>query len=582
MNRLANERSPYLLQHADNPVDWYPWGNDAFARARAEEKPIFLSVGYSTCHWCHVMEHESFESADVARVLNEHFVSIKVDREERPDVDRVYMTYVQATTGSGGWPMSVWLTPELKPFYGGTYFPPSSKWNRPGFIQILGEIARVWGADRQKIRDSADTVTEQLRATGEPSQPGGRQMPGPDALKHTAQQFKEAFDRRHGGFGDAPKFPRPSELLFLLREYSRTGDGVARDVALATLRAMALGGMRDHVGGGFHRYSVDAAWRVPHFEKMLYDQAQLVLAFVEGGLVSGEALFLDVAEDTLRYVMREMTDPGGGFYSAEDADSVPPEHASDAHPHKSEGAFYLWRDDELDVLLGADAGMVKRRFGVEPDGNAPVDPQQEFTGKNLLFVATGFDDLARDAGKSAAQIDEILARARLAMFGARVRRPHPYLDDKILTAWNGLMIAAFARVGRVTTGLGREGPYLAAAQGAAEFVRTTLWRPEARTLLRRYRDGHAEIEGYAEDYANLIFGLVELFQADPDPRWLVWAIELQERQDELFWDDAEGGWFSTTGKDPSILLRSKEDYDGAEPTPSAVSVLNLLALSHLV
>ncbi len=582
MNRLANERSPYLLQHASNPVDWYPWGEAAFARARAEEKPIFLSVGYSTCHWCHVMEHESFESQDVARVLNEHFVSIKVDREERPDVDRVYMTYVQATTGSGGWPMSVWLTPELKPFYGGTYFPPSSKWNRPGFIQILGEIARVWGADRQKIRDSADTVTEQLRATGEPSQAGGRQMPGPDALTHTAQQFKEAFDRRHGGFGDAPKFPRPSELLFLLREYSRTGDGVARDVALATLRAMALGGMRDHVGGGFHRYAVDAAWRVPHFEKMLYDQAQLVLAFVEGGLVSGEALFLDVAEDTLRYVMREMTDPGGGFYSAEDADSVPPEHASDAHPHKSEGAFYLWRDDELDVLLGADAGIVKRRFGVEPDGNAPVDPQQEFTGKNLLFVATGFDDLARDAGKSAAQIDEILARARLAMFGARVRRPHPYLDDKILTAWNGLMIAAFARVGRVTTGLGREGPYLAAAQGAAEFVRTTLWRPEERTLLRRYRDGHAEIEGYAEDYANLIFGLVELFQADPDPRWLVWAIELQERQDELFWDDAEGGWFSTTGKDPSILLRSKEDYDGAEPTPSAVSVLNLLALSHLV
>jgi hypothetical protein len=582
MNHLSSERSPYLLQHANNPVDWYPWGDEAFAKARAEEKPIFLSVGYSTCHWCHVMEHESFENPDVARVLNEHFVSIKVDREERPDVDRVYMTFVQATTGSGGWPMSVWLTPALKPFYGGTYFPPSSKWNRPGFVQILGEIARVWGAERQKVLDSADAVTEQLRGTGEASGAGSSGIPGTDALKHTAQQFKEVFDRRHGGFGDAPKFPRPSELLFLLREYARAGDGVARDVALATLRAMALGGMRDHVGGGFHRYSVDAAWRVPHFEKMLYDQAQLVLAFAEGGLASGEGLFLDVAEDTLRYVMREMTDSRGGFYSAEDADSIPPEHALDPAPHKSEGAFYLWRATELDGLLGADAEVVKRRFGVEPEGNAPIDPQQEFTGKNLLFVARGLDDLARDAGTSAAEVEATLSRTRLAMFGARVKRPRPHLDDKILTAWNGLMIAAFARVARVTTGLGREGPYLAAARAAADFVRTTLWRSDGRTLLRRYRDGHAEIEGYAEDYANLVFGLLELFQADPDPRWLTWAIELQERQDELFWDDADGGWFSTTGKDPSILLRAKEDYDGAEPTPSAVSVLNLLWLSHLV
>ncbi len=581
MNRLSSERSPYLLQHARNPVDWYPWGDEAFARARREEKPIFLSIGYSTCHWCHVMEHESFESPDVARVLNEHFVSIKVDREERPDVDRVYMAFVQATTGSGGWPMSVWLTPDLKPFYGGTYFPPSSKWNRPGFVQILGEIARVWGAERQKVLESAESLTEQLRGS---QQPGarGREIPGADALRHTADQFKAVFDARHGGFGDAPKFPRPSELLFLLREYSRAGDGVARDIAVATLRAIALGGMRDHVGGGFHRYSVDAAWRVPHFEKMLYDQAQLVLALVEGGLASGDALFLEAAEDTLRYVLREMTDAGGAFYSAEDADSVPPEHASAPAPHKSEGAFYLWRADELDDLLGPDADLVKRRFGVEPGGNAPVDSQQEFTGKNLLFVAKGLTDLAREERKSVAEVDAALARARLTMFGARVKRPRPHLDDKILTAWNGLMIAAFARVARVTKGLGREGPYLAAARAAAGFIQDTLWRSETRTLLRRYRDEHAEIDGYAEDYANLIFGLLELFQADPDPRWLAWAVELQDRQDELFWDEADGGWFSTTGKDPSILLRSKEDYDGAEPTPSAISVLNLLALSHLV
>ena len=323
MNRLARERSPYLLQHADNPVDWFPWGEEAFAKARADDKPIFLSIGYSTCHWCHVMEHESFESAAVAAVLNEHFVSIKVDREERPDVDRVYMTFVQATTGSGGWPMSVWLTPDLKPFYGGTYFPPSSQWGRPGFVDILQEIARVWRAERAKVMQSAEAMTTQLRTLEQPS-PAGT-VPGADALAQTVASSGEAFDPRHGGFGEAPKFPRPTELLFLLREHARTGDTSAADMVLRTLRAMALGGMRDHIGGGFHRYSVDGAWRVPHFEKMLYDQAQLVLAFVEAAQASGDPFYAEVAEDTLLYVMREMTDAGGGFYSAEDADSVPPE-----------------------------------------------------------------------------------------------------------------------------------------------------------------------------------------------------------------------------------------------------------------
>ena len=587
MNRLASERSPYLLQHAANPVDWYPWSDEAFARSRHENKPIFLSVGYSTCHWCHVMEHESFEHAAVAAVLNEHFVAIKVDREERPDVDRVYMAFVQATTGSGGWPMSVWLTPDLKPFYGGTYFPPSSRWGRPGFVDILQEIARVWREEQAKVLRSADALTAQLCGAERATPAAG--MPGRDALARTVLQFSQSFDPRHGGFGDAPKFPRPSELLFLLREYARAGgDNAARDMVLATLRAMALGGMRDHIGGGFHRYSVDAAWRVPHFEKMLYDQAQLVLAYLEGALASGDAFYMEVAEDTLRYVMREMTDQAGGFYSAEDADSVPPEHASEPNAHKSEGAFYLWRAGDVDQLFGADAAavrVVKKRFGIQPDGNAPSDPQQEFTGKNLLYVAAGIDELAGSGDE--ATIVDLLTRARLTLFQARVGRPRPHLDDKVLTAWNGLMIAAFAKVARAVRALGPDGlgagqPYLDAARRAAAFIEQRMWNADTRTLLRRYREGHAEIDAYAEDYAYLIFGLVELFQADPDPRWLSWAVALQRRQDELFSDQGNGGWFSTTGRDPSVLLRMKEDYDGAEPSASSVSVLNLLALSHLV
>jgi hypothetical protein len=585
MNRLGRERSPYLLQHAHNPVDWFPWGDEAFARARAEDKPIFLSIGYSTCHWCHVMEHESFENAEVARALNERFVSIKVDREERPDVDRVYMAFVQGTTGSGGWPMSVWLTPDLKPFYGGTYFPPTSRWGRPGFIDVLREIARVWSAEREKVTESAETLTKHLQSAEQPAP--AWTVPNAEALARTVQQFKEAFDPRHGGFGDAPKFPRPSELLFLLREHGRAGDADAREMVLRSLRAMALGGMRDHVGGGFHRYSVDAAWRVPHFEKMLYDQAQLVLAFVEAAQVAGDPFYAEVAEDTVLYVLREMTDAAGGFHSAEDADSVPPEEAGAPSPHKKEGAFYLWRADELDALLGDDSTMVKLRFGVRSDGNAPQDPQQEFTGKNLLYVARSVEDIAAQTGNAPADIVEALHRARVRMFEARLGRPRPHRDDKVLTAWNGLMIGACARLARVLSGRDAAArtaaePYLEAARRAAGFIRERMWNAASRTLLRRYRDDHAEIEAYAEDYAYLIFGLIELFQADGEPMWLEWALALQRRQDELFWDEAAGGWFSTTGQDPSVLVRMKEDYDGAEPTASAVSVMNLLLLSHLV
>ena len=576
-NRLAAEHSPYLLQHKDNPVDWLPWSDEAFDRARRQDKPIFLSIGYSTCHWCHVMEHESFENQAIADLLNAHFVSIKVDREERPDVDRVYMTFVQATTGSGGWPMSVWLTPELGPFYGGTYFPPTSRWGRPGFTEVLQEIARVWREEREKVVQSAAAMLDRLRSFAAPSAAESR-VPPPAILERAVGEFAAAFDARRGGFGEAPKFPRPSELLFLLREHARTGRAEIRDIVLVTLRAMAVGGMRDHVGGGFHRYAVDAEWRVPHFEKMLYDQAQLVLAFVEAAQITGDAYYAEVATDTLDYVRRDLTDPEGGFYSAEDADSIPPERAGDPDAHKMEGAFYVWREEEIRELLGEDAPIFRERYGVQAGGNAPFDPQQEFVDKNLLHTARSIDDIASLTGRSPGEVDEALARARATLFAARAKRPRPHLDDKVLTAWNGLMIAAFARAARVLDGHRR---YLDDAVRATRFIQSRLYDDATGTLLRRYRQGHADVPGYAEDYAYLILGLIELFQAQGDPQWLEWALQLQRKQDELFWDPVDAGWFSTTGRDPSVLLRLKEDYDGAEPAASSVSVLNLLVLSHL-
>jgi uncharacterized protein YyaL (SSP411 family) len=575
-NRLASEQSPYLLQHKDNPVDWYPWGEEAFARARREEKPIFLSIGYSTCHWCHVMEHESFEHPDVAAVLNARFIAIKVDREERPDIDRVYMTFVQATSGSGGWPMSVWLTPDLRPFYGGTYFPPTSRWGRPGFVEVLNEIARTWEADRDKVLYSALTIVERLRSFQMAG--AGGAVPGPAALDRAVAEFSTAFDRHRGGFGSAPKFPRPSELLFLLHEHARTGAAEPRDMALATLRAMALGGMRDHVGGGFHRYSVDAEWRVPHFEKMLYDQAQLVLAFVDASQVTGDREYADVADDTLSYVLRDLTDPAGGFYSAEDADSIPPEHAGEPGAHRLEGAFYIWGDGEIGALLGGDADVFRLRYGIRPDGNAPADPQGEFTGKNLLYTAAPLEEVAARTGRSIADVAASLTASRERLRLARGNRPRPRLDDKVLAAWNGLMIAAFARAARV---LPDGSGYGDAAARAAEFVWRTLWDPATRTLQRRYRNGEAAVAGYAEDYAYMAFGLLELFQTTGDARWLEWALTLHRRLDELFWDSVDGGWFSTTGADPSVLLRLKEQYDGAEPAASSVAVQNLLRLSSL-
>jgi uncharacterized protein YyaL (SSP411 family) len=587
-NRLAAEQSPYLLQHANNPVDWWPWGEPAFDEARRSGRPIFLSIGYATCHWCHVMEHESFEDAATAELLNRDFVPVKVDREERPDVDRVYMTFVQATTGSGGWPMSVWLTPDLQPFYGGTYFPPQSQYGRPAFRDVLQEIVRAWRDERPNITTSAAEIVERLSALS-----GSRDAAGfvdASALDSVRHEFEQSFDKRRGGFGDQPKFPRPSELLFLLREHARTGAAAPAEMVLQTLRAMAMGGMRDHVGGGFHRYSVDGSWRVPHFEKMLYDQAQLVVAYLEGAQAAGDPFFAQIAEDTLQYVAREMTDEAGGFYSAEDADSVPPDMATIAGARKMEGAFYLWTTEETRRVLGEASPAFELRYGLQPKGNAPIDPHNEFEGKNILYTARSIADISRELSAEPGNVARQLMSARVALFKARAVRPRPERDDKVLTAWNGLMIAAAARAGRVLAGGDaldqptQDDPgerHLRAAIRAAEFIQRELWDPERQVLRRRYRQGHVAVDGFAEDYAFLIWGLLELLQSTGDARWLLWARDLQARQDELFLDREHGGWFSTTGGDPSVLVRSKEEYDGAEPSATSVSVLNTLTLAHI-
>ncbi|MDQ6810263.1 MAG: thioredoxin domain-containing protein, partial [Verrucomicrobiota bacterium] len=464
-NQLAHEKSPYLLQHADNPVDWRPWGEEAFAKARAENKPIFLSIGYSTCHWCHVMAHESFENEDIAAVMNREFVNIKVDREERPDVDRVYMTFVQATTGGGGWPMSVWLTPALKPFVGGTYFPPEDRYGHPGFKKVLERIAAAWKQDHGKIAEQGNRIIAALSEAAEGGRESRAQL-NPEVLDTAYGQFARSFDAHEGGFGSAPKFPRPSTLNFLVRfaarvkERNRGGTdegGVpgaasspaetraahALEMSLFTLQKMAAGGMHDQLGGGFHRYSVDATWHVPHFEKMLYDQSQLAIAYLEAFQITGDEQFATVVRDTLDYVRRDMTAPGGGFFSAEDADSEVPGADAD-HGKKSEGAFYIWTQKEIEAALGADAGSFTFQYGVLPDGNAPAgaDPHGEFTGRNILIVRHTLAETAARFGKSEDAVRASLAESRATLLRLRAGRPRPHLDDKIITAWNGLMISA--------------------------------------------------------------------------------------------------------------------------------------------
>ncbi len=571
-NRLLREKSPYLLQHAYNPVDWYPWGEEAFAKARAEDKPIFLSIGYSTCHWCHVMERESFENEATAEILNQHYVPIKVDREERPDVDRIYMTYVQATTGGGGWPMSVWLTPELKPFLGGTYFPPDNRYGRPGFPAVLEYVAEKWKSDRARIIASSRQVIEEiLRQTA--IAPAAR-IAGKEALESCFSALRRSYDTRLGGFGGAPKFPRPVALNFLLRYWGRTRNEEALEMVLRTLDAMARGGMHDQLGGGFHRYAVDARWFVPHFEKMLYDQAQLAVSYLEAYQISGHEGYAAVARDIFEYVLRDMTGPAGGFYSAEDADSV----MDPAEPHrKGEGAFYIWSQQEIDDLLGQPAAKYfSYYYGVEAGGNVVEDPHQEFTGRNILAVTRSVEETARHFDASVETVRAALEEGRRRLLEARGRRVRPHRDDKILTAWNGLMISAFAKGGAI---LG-EPRYLAAARRAADFLTREMYRPAERLLLRRYRDGEAAIPGFADDYAFFAQALLDLYEAAFDLRDLDLATELTRRQCELFEDPDGGGFYSTAAGDPSLVMRMKEDYDGAEPSGNSVTALNLLRLAE--
>ncbi len=596
-NRLAGEKSPYLLQHAHNPVDWYPWGEEAFAKARRENKPIFLSVGYSTCHWCHVMAHESFESEEVAAIMNREFVNIKVDREERPDVDRVYMTFVQATTGGGGWPMSVWLTPDLKPFVGGTYFPPEDRYGQPGFKKVLERIATAWKQDHEKIAEQGGKIVAALRES---------QSAAPDQgkidvaiLSAAYQQIERSYDPKEGGFGTAPKFPRPVTLNFLTRFYARDSKNEsgkhALEMDLFTLRKMAAGGMHDHLGGGFHRYSVDRYWHVPHFEKMLYDQAQLAVAYVDAFQITQDRQYESVARNILDYVARDMTSKEGGFFSAEDADSVVAGIDDPGRRKTAEGAFYIWTKKEVDAALGDAAEIFDFHYGVQSHGNAPEgsDPQDEFRGKNILierhtiaetaqhFRNIGFQPV-RPASVSPAdsrhedEIRDLLRQSREKLFSIRARRPRPHLDDKIIAAWNGLMISAYAHGAQVLD----DPRYLEVATRAANFVRKQLWDDSRKMLFRSYRDGRSDVEGFADDYAFVVQGLLDLYEATFDVEWLKFATQLQETQDRLFFDEKNGGYFSTSGKDESVFLRMKDDNDSAEPAASSIAALNLLRLAQ--
>jgi uncharacterized protein YyaL (SSP411 family) len=556
-NSLAMEKSPYLLQHAHNPVDWFAWKETAFAKARAESKPIFLSIGYSTCHWCHVMERESFEDERVGKFLAEHFVSIKVDREERPDVDKIYMTFVQSTTGSGGWPLNVFLTPDLKPFFGGTYFPPDARYGRPSFLQLLEQIANLWRERKMEIAASADELHARLElVTARDAQENSPLTP--KVLRHALEQFKAAYDSVNGGFGGAPKFPQPSIPSFVLRAAKRFGDDASAKMVLHTCDRMNAGGIHDQLGGGFARYAVDAEWLVPHFEKMLYDNAQIAQLYLDAFLVSGFARHAEVVRDILDYVLRDMTHPAGGFFSAEDADS-------EGH----EGKFYCWTHDELSKLLSPEEFIVAaNHFGITKEGNF-VDHShpQPLRGQNVL-----------SAVNPPAKADEpLLAAAKIKMLAARSKRIRPHLDDKILASWNGLMLGAFARAGII---LGEQ-KYLAAAERNLEFIRSKLWDEKTKTLFHRWRDGERDQVQLLEGCAFLLDGVIQLYEATLKPAHLDFARELAAAMLEKFYDAANGGFWQSPAGTNDLILRIKDDYDGAEPSGNSVATLALLKLGKI-
>jgi len=554
-NRLIHERSLYLRQHAHNPVEWYPWGEEAFERARREDKPILLSIGYSACHWCHVMARESFENEEIARLMNENFVNIKVDREERPDVDALYMSVVQAMTGHGGWPLTVFLTPEGVPFYGGTYFPPVDRHGLPAFPRVLRAVAHAYRTRRQEIERAGRELLDYVRALNawEPSD----HALTPELLEGAYRALVEQFDPIHGGFGRAPKFPAPMVLEFLLRIYLRTGDAQAREMVEHTLIRMARGGIYDHVGGGFHRYSTDAQWLIPHFEKMLYDNALLAHAYLVAYQLTHRPLYRQIVEETLDYVLREMTDPHGGFYATQDAES-----------EGEEGRFYVWTPAEIRAVLGEREGeIVCRYFGVTEEGN--------FEGKTVLSIPRDPDIIARLEGLTVSELEEIIRRARPKLWEHRERRVKPARDEKILTAWNGLMLRALARAAVV---LERE-QYYQAARRNAEFLLTALRRDGA--LWHMVAEGVAKVPAYQDDYACAIEGLLALYEADFDLRWFREALALTEAMFERFWDAERGGFFYTSAEHTDTLVRLKEAFDTATPSGNAVAAEVLLRLYHL-
>jgi uncharacterized protein YyaL (SSP411 family) len=557
-NHLADEKSPYLLQHRHNPVDWYPWGREAFDKARVEQKPVFLSVGYSTCHWCHVMERESFEDVETARFLNAHFVSIKVDREERPDVDRLYMNFVQATTGQGGWPLNVFLTPDLKPFFGGTYFPPVGRFGYPAFMDVLRGLQELWTARPDDLRKSADAIIRQLGAAAA-RHSGKPHAPTPETLSQAVAKLKAGYDPVNGGFGGAPKFPQPSRLLFLLRYGMAHGDREAVRMVLHTCTRMAAGGIHDQLGGGFARYATDAGWLVPHFEKMLYDNALLARLYLEACQAGGDARHAATARDTLDYIRRDMTDTEGGFYSAEDADS-----------EGKEGRFYCWTLDEVAAALPpAERDVAVRCFGVTQGGNfidhSDPDP---LPGQNVLSLHN--PDLAPGEEK-------LLAAAKSKLLAARSLRVRPHRDDKILASWNGLMLGAFAQAHAV---LGDDA-YLTAARRNLAILRARLWEPASRTLRHRWRDGDRDSVQLLSDYAFLLDGVIDLYEVTLDGTILDFAVELADTLWDRFFDREQGGFWQSPADCADLILRTKEDHDGAEPAGGSVATLALLRLAAI-
>jgi uncharacterized protein len=555
-NRLAGSQNPYLLQHAENPVDWYPWGDEAFQKAADEDKPIFLSIGYATCHWCHVMAHESFEDLQAADILNKHFVSIKVDREERPDVDQVYMSVCQALTNRGGWPLSIFMTPDRKPFYAGTYFPRETRMGMPGFMDICNKIADVWKNDRRQLLESSEEITGAIQPSGMGN--SGTKL-NLETLDLGFHYFQKSFDSEWGGFGSAPKFPAPHNYSFLLRWYMRTGDKSALFMVEKSLKSMRAGGIFDHIGFGFHRYSVDERWLVPHFEKMLYDQALLSLVYTEAYQVTGQDGYKRVVKEISTYVLRDLPSPEGGFYSAEDADS-----------EGEEGLYYIWKPREVREILGADEGsLFCRVFNITEEGNFEH-------GLSIPHLTESVDSFAEREGISSEELEMRLSRCREKLFHFREERVHPLKDDKILSAWNGLMIAALARAFQAFG----ESAHLDAAKRCADFVLKRMRTKNGR-LYRRYRLGEAAIPGFLEDYSFLVWGLIELYEATFEVRYLEEALALNDSMCDLFGDKTGGGFFFSGKDSEQLISQSKDVYDGAIPSGNSVAVMNLLRLGRM-